>query len=368
MSNSIYIHFPFCTTKCGYCSFYSETYSHKRVLSYFKKLKEDIKDNKLDVNYAKTIYFGGGTPSLLSPEMLQEIISMIPHDKKSEITLECNPITLTDCYLEELSKTEVNRLSLGIQSMIEEELELLERRHTPEQIVSLISKLRVKGYTNISGDLMYGLKGQSINRLRRNIDKYMKLNLDHISIYALSIDSSCRFYREGCKVSCDDIVADMYSIICQELADYGFIQYEISNFSSGIGNESAHNLSYWNQENYYGLGAGAVGALYDCDYIKAKRITNEPLDDWLNNAKARVEYLSKKELEEEYIMLQLRLNRGLDNTLLQNRYGYNIIEAKKAILDKYSNQGYLRISENVISLTNKSRFISNYIISDLLED
>ncbi len=364
----IYIHVPFCTTKCGYCSFYSEKYSRQRIQEYLDILSKEI--NLYQAQYKlvpKTIYFGGGTPSLLRPSDISKILHLFPNlDSNCEITIEANPITLTNSYITELSHTKINRVSLGLQSSLEKNLTFLGRKHKANDVQSIIKRLREIKINNISLDLIYGIPNQSIADLQEDIKFYTNQDIEHISIYCLSIDEGSLFYENQVSLPHSDLVADMYSLIVDQLPTLGFRQYEISNFCKD-NQYSIHNLSYWDCKNYLGLGPGAVGTINNIRYY------NPHFQPWKDNVEqgkilTDIEHLDNLSKINEYIMLKLRLVSGLDLNSFRTRFAYNIYDAKKKIIDKYVEQGFLDFSGSNLSLTNKGKFVSNYIISDLLED
>jgi oxygen-independent coproporphyrinogen-3 oxidase len=361
----IYIHVPFCTTKCGYCSFYSEQFSRLKREEFVTTLLKEI--DLFSKNYdliPKSIYFGGGTPSLLTPEEIKDIINKFDYDKDTEITIEANPITLTPKYISQLSKTGVNRVSLGVQSGKTKFLKFLERKH--EDVNRQLVLLREYGFKNISVDLMYGFPQQTLDDVREEIEYYNALDVEHISLYCLSIDEGCKFFEDNVILPDSDLVADMYHLICSSLLTKGFAQYEISNFTRP-GYESVHNSSYWEGVDYLGLGAGAVGT------INSVRYNNADYKEWKDNIDAgkimqEVEELSDIDKSNEYIMLQMRLNRGLDIMQLKDKYKIDLLTSKRHEIDKYVNQKYIEVKGNSLCLTNKGRFVSNYIISDFLEE
>ncbi len=366
--NHIYIHYPFCTSRCGYCSFYTQNFSLAKQKDYLEILRQEIGlvNNLYDL-LPQTIYLGGGSPSLLTPNQIEEIIQLLHGNKLTcEISLECNPITLTPKYIDNLAKTQINRLSLGIQSLDDRFLDYLGRKHKAKQVKTTLQNLRYSNFTNISGDLIYGLPKQKISDVERDIDKFIELELNHISIYCLSLDSDAPLYPDRSLIPEDELVADMYLLICTRLKEAGFTQYEISNFSKGR-YQSQHNLAYWQQKDYLGLGAGAYGTI---DKI---RYNNSSFNEWEQSIRKEIlfpeqEFLSRHDKLNEYIMLQLRLNQGLSLSKLKEIYAYDMVKEKKAILELFSSQNLIKQNDEKIYLTDKSRFISNYIISELMED
>lgn len=363
-----YIHFPFCTSRCGYCSFYTEQFSLKNREKFAEVLAEEIAQTH---NYYEfrpaTIYFGGGTPSLMSPLQLRGLIDLFPERSETcEITLECNPITLTKTYIAEISQLGINRISLGIQSMQDSNLKYIGRKHTPAQVVEVVKNLRQKGFKNISGDLIYGIPHQTVAAVKQDIEEFLKLDLEHISIYCLSLEEDSLLFKDVKLLPEDEVVAESYQLICAELEKAGYCQYEISNFAKG-NHHSHHNLAYWEGKDYLGLGAGAYGTLANMRY------NNNDLLQWEQDiAGARLfpnqEDLTKRDMINEYIMLQLRLNSGLSPELLKQKYNFDIWETKKEIIREFIKAALLEEKEGKLCLTQKSRFISNYIISELMEE
>lgn len=366
--NHFYIHFPFCTSRCGYCSFYTEQFSLKGKDKFVKLITSEIEQTKELYDFRpKTIYFGGGTPSLLPTKELQEIISQFPNTNKNcEITMECNPITLTESYINELVQSGITRVSLGIQSLQNANLKYLNRRHTPAQVKESIENLRKHGFENISGDLMYGLPKQTILDVEADIKDFLNLGLDHISIYCLSLEEDTALFKDLNSIPEDEIVAEMYQLICEKLEFAGYQQYEISNFAQASFH-SEHNLAYWEQKDYLGLGAGAYGTLGNMRY------NNAGFTEWQANVENKElfpnrEELSPKDKLNEYIMLQLRLNKGLSLDALSKKYDLDLGEKKKDIIAKFIKADLLEKKDERLCLTYKSRFISNYIISELMEE
>lgn len=366
--NHFYIHIPFCTSRCGYCSFYTEPFSLNNKSELLINIGKELHLYQKRYSFEPhSIYFGGGTPSLLQPSELEEILSHFSYEtQQCEITLECNPITLTENYLEELSATDINRISLGIQSLNPAFLKYLNRRHSPEMVQEVISQLRTKGFKNISGDLIYGIPNQTKEDLEADIERFLQLGLDHISIYCLSLDSDSKLYSDVDKLPHDELVSEMYQLICTKLELAGFKQYEISNFTK-CGFESKHNLSYWEQKDYLGIGAGAFGTIGNIRY------NNNEFKEWVANVESgqillNSELLSPTDSLNELIMLSLRLNKGLDLESLKSLYNYDLTTEKKELIDKFIKLKLVEVNERRLCLTSASRFISNYIISELMED
>ena len=288
MAKNAYIHIPFCKSKCNYCTFVSFNALNSKP-AYLEALKSEIQSTYQGENL-ETLYFGGGTPSLLSIDEFKELLSLFdntPHPKPSpsrgegasrsnlniniptEITVEINPEGITEEYLSELNKLGVNRISIGSQTFDDEKLKLIGRRHSAREIETAVNLARNAGFNNISLDLIYGLPTQSIEGFKADLEKAVGLGVEHISLYGLKIEKGCYFYKNTPKDLPDnDLQADMYLTAIERLTKNGFEHYEISNFAKK-GFESRHNLNYWNNNTYYGFGLSASG------YLNKTRYTNE---------------------------------------------------------------------------------------------
>jgi len=253
-----YIHIPFCEKKCPYCSFFSIAQEESPLREqYCQLLQKELEI--LQTNWKiipKTIYFGGGTPSVLEPRQLQTIIEKFDDEYFEEITIEVNPIHLTEKFIRGISETKINRISIGAQSFLDKELLLLGRLHREIHTINGFNLLRKNHFDNLSLDIIYGLPNQTLEDLKITIEKVLSLNPEHVSLYCLSLDESVPLFKKKEQIPPDDTVADMYNFIRHQLTESDYIQYEISNFSKA-GYQSKHNLCYWTHKEYVGLGAGA---------------------------------------------------------------------------------------------------------------
>jgi oxygen-independent coproporphyrinogen-3 oxidase len=249
----LYIHVPFCSKKCPYCDFFSVKYSKQGVLEFVENIKNEIKTYpKEEID---TIYFGGGTPSILPIEFLEQVVFSINEHfmvKTEEMTIEVNPNTVNIDNLREYKKLGFNRLSVGVQSLNDNELQFLGRQHSAEKALECIKNAKNAGFTNISADIMLGIPGQTVKNLSETIEKLQEVQ--HISAYILKIEENTPFYG-NIEVD-EDISADLYLFAVKKLEEMGFLQYEISNFAKK-GFKSKHNLKYWKCEEYIGLGKSA---------------------------------------------------------------------------------------------------------------
>jgi len=358
----IYFHVPFCAKKCPYCDFYSGSFTKKAAEGYTAAVIRNIRHYSQPERVTDTVYFGGGTPSLLTAGQLSEIIEAVRSNfslsQEAEITLEANPATLTPEKLAELRKIGVNRLSIGVQSMIPEELSFLGRSHTPERASKAVLDAHNAGFDNISCDLMIALPGQTISSLKASIEALVELPITHISAYILKVEEGTLFAERNVAdlLPDEDETAALYLEMVRLLEERGFMQYEISNFAVP-GHESKHNCRYWLCKDYLGIGPAAhscFGGKRFCvpsdiaDFISSEHQNEDITDD------APCSF-------EERVMLRLRLTKGLD--LRDEPEHRSDIEKKVPAL---VSAGYVRFDGNVISLTPEGFLVSNSVISSLI--
>lgn len=364
--NYIYLHIPFCIKKCNYCSFFSVKSNAEFINNYIRFLKNEIKlyQKKYSI-LPKTIYFGGGTPSLLSYGQINDILSQFNLSDVEEITLEANPVSLKPKYIKEIEKTPINRISIGIQSMIDDELKVLGRIHNSKQIEPMIKMLKNVGFNNISLDLIYGLPNQNLSDVIYSLSKIIALKSQHISIYCLSLEKNVLLYKKREFIPEDGIVRAFYDKIVNTLNDNGFMQYEISNFSKK-GFESKHNSAYWTDKDYLGLGASAAG------YINGIRYNNPPnLEEYFDNVKncnlmPNSYKISSLEHAQEFLFLGLRQNGGISISEFIKKFDeetFNIFYKK---MEHFVKQGFIVKSDDRIFLSQKAFFVSNSIFNELV--
>ena len=366
----LYIHIPFCIKKCNYCDFVSYPGMLLNEDLYVQRLIEEAKSYKDNNLKFDTIYFGGGTPSLLKAENIGKILECVKsnfdvlHD--SEITIEVNPSTIDYEKALKLKSYGINRVSLGAQSFIDEELKLLGRTHLSEDIINSFNILRKAGFNNISLDLMYALPKQSLSSLSTSIDKVLKLNPEHISCYGLKIEDNTPFGKmlsDGTiKEKSDDEYAKMYELIIDILEKNGYNQYEISNFSKE-GSESKHNLKYWLSKEYIGLGLSASS------YYSSSRYTNTyDFDKYIKSfEKAENITLSKEDKMSEYMILSLRLCKiGANKKEFEKLFGISIKEKFSNQINKHIKTGMIIEKEDRFILNPKVYFVSNSILCDFI--
>lgn len=361
----IYIHVPFCESRCNYCDFYSNTCFDDDLLDrYAKKICQDLTGFALSFENrcVDTIYFGGGTPSLFGAKRTQQIIDHISKNfrlKNPEITLEMNPCGVNLKLLQGLKIAGVNRLSIGLQSANLAELEFLGRSHTPLDFKRCVELAHRCGIDNISADIILGVKGQTAKTLDKTIDFCMNLPLSHISAYILKVEPGTRLY-EKFEVD-EDLSADLYLHLVSRMKTFGFLQYEISNFARGA-YESRHNLKYWQLSDYIGLGPAA----HSC--YGGKRFSYEKsLEKYIGNDEFSAPvFQDEVNFYTEFVMLGLRLASGVDLSFIENRFGKDISCVLKTRAKIFVEKNLAKIVDRRLMLTVDGFLLSNAIINSLL--
>ncbi len=358
----IYIHVPFCISKCPYCDFYSVVPENveKYVYAVCREIRKWGRNSK---NIVDTIYFGGGTPSLLKSDMIGEIIECIYENFKvlnPEITMEINPADYIFLDFEKLKNFGLNRVSVGAQSFSDLELKSLGRRHNKNDVLLTLNSLQKAHIDNISLDLMLGIPHQGEESIKNFVDLCFKNNVKHISAYLLKIEKGTGFYfnRDRLNLPSNDRSAELYEYAVKILEKMGYQQYEISNFS--VPNfESKHNLKYWNLDEYIGIGPSAHSL------FRGKRFYyKSSLNDFIEHSDVFEE--GEFEPEIEYIMLRMRLIEGLNSEKFEKKFGKSIPKVYFKRVEKYSKTGFLTYDENGIRLTKKGFLLSNTVIGEIL--
>jgi len=359
---SAYIHIPFCEQICSYCDFCKLLYNENLVNKYLNKLKEEIlstyKGEKL-----KTIYIGGGTPSSLTIPQLNKLFDIIDIFNKEniyELTIECNFENTPEEKLELFKKRGVNRLSFGIESTDKKQLALLNRKLNKTHTKDIINYAKSIGIDNINVDLIYALPKQNINDLKIDLDFILSLGIKHISTYSLIIENHTLLSIKNIQNISQETDSEMYKFICSYLKKHEFNHYEISNFSKK-GYESNHNLTYWNNLEYYGFGLGASSYIGNKRYSNTKSYTKYIKNIYLGD----IEYLTEKDTIEYEIMLNLRTSKGISKETFYKKFNKNIESCYN-----YNNlilQGFLKEKDNYIYIPEDKWYISNEIIVRFLE-
>jgi oxygen-independent coproporphyrinogen III oxidase len=368
----LYIHIPFCKKACHYCDFHFSTQVDAKA-QLCEALAQEL---ALQAQYLseplETIYFGGGTPSLLTENDINLIFDSIHRYYKitehAEVTLEANPDDLTSENLSIFKRAGINRLSIGVQSLDNEVLQFLNRSHNAEQAFKSIQNARNQGFFNINVDLIYAIPGRNIAKLDHDIEQLLALEPEHISAYSLTIEAKTVFghWASSGKLSpeTEDENAHQFEWVIKALTQTGFDHYEISNYARP-GYQSQHNSSYWKQKKYLGIGPSAhsfngtarqVNIANNHAYIRALAAKQIP---------ATVETLSREDHINEYIMTSLRTMWGCDTQYLKSTYQYDIIESQKKYLNQAGTAGLLTIESNIIRLTHSGKMLADKIAADL---
>ena len=386
---SIYLHIPFCQYRCSYCDFNTYTSLGDIKEVYADALAREIEQVLADKqSNAKTIFFGGGTPSLLSHTAFQKIFKRIRQvtsiDAKAEITIEANPETVDLAYMQGLEELGINRISFGAQSIHAHDLEVLGRQHQFDTVVKGIEATRQAGIENISIDLIYGVPGQTLANWRSSVETVLALGLPHLSFYCLTVEPGTSLHRDvhGGRIPLPDpdLAADQYDIACELMEAAGYEHYEISNWALP-GHQSEHNLTYWRNGEYLGLGAGAHGhaGQYRYHVVKQPRVYMRRLQAEqaghpypLSAAVADFHVISPEEEMADTIMMGLRLLiDGLDLDRFERRFGVSFQERfqqeLKDLLALELVEMHPSAERNALRLTPKGRFLSNQVFHRFID-
>lgn len=371
--SGLYIHIPFCTKRCAYCGFFSTTYNNM-IDKYVDTLCLEIKNRKdyIGKDLLRTIYFGGGTPSLLNKNQLVKIFDSIYSSFNTEsiieTTIECNPDDLSPEYIQMLSSLQINRISIGIQTFDDKLLSFLGRRHNSNQAINAVKECKYYGFSNISIDLMYGLPGQDISMQSEDIKQAIMLDVPHISAYHLSYEDNTplKMMKDNKSIMAleEDISVSMFDNACSSLKRAEYNHYEISNFCRD-GFESKHNSGYWNNTTYLGLGAGAHS------YNGFSRQWNpNDINSYINGIEngsdvSQKEVLSATDKYNESIMLALRTSKGIDIEHFKQIFGSQAVDKILNDTRRYIDSGTLIHEKDFIRFKEHSLFISDEIISSL---
>lgn len=374
----LYIHVPFCAQKCNYCDFNSYKIEEKNqktdyLISIRKEMelyKEEFKSKEFT-----SVFLGGGTPSILTPEelttLMENIYSNFNIGKDAEITMECNPGTLDKVKLKAIKSLGINRLSMGLQVTQDHHLKYIGRIHTYEQFEKNYKDAIEVGINNINVDLMYSLPNQSFDEWKETLNKIINLNPSHISAYSLILEEGTKFYdmylNKEFELNDEEVDINIYNYTIDTLCKNGYHQYEISNYSKE-GYECKHNIVYWQCDNYLGLGPGASGYINNyrysniCDikgYNKCLEYDKRPIEE--------KNILSKKDEMEEFIFMGLRMNKGINLDEFYKRFNIDFKHRYNNILDKLKNLNLIIEQNNNIILTQRGREISNTVFVEFID-
>lgn len=363
---SAYVHIPFCTQICYYCDFSKVFIKNQPVDSYLEHLLEEFRS--YDIQKLRTLYIGGGTPTALSASQLEVLLKGLTKNLDlsalEELTIEANPGDLDADKIAVLKNSAVNRVSLGVQTFDDKMLKKIGRSHLEKDIYENIDRLKLAGFNNISIDLIYALPGQTMEQVKENVAKAIGLEIPHMSLYSLILENHTvfmnRMRRGKLPLPKEELEAEMFEYIIAELERAGFEHYEISNFSKH-GFESRHNLMYWDNAEYYGIGAGASG------YVNGVRYKNHgPIRHYLSaveegNARITEEHLSQKEQMEEEMFLGLRKKSGVSMVRFEEKFGRSFEGLYGEIVRDLVQQGLVQIEGDRVRMTKRGLFLGDTV-------
>ena len=363
---SAYVHIPFCTQICYYCDFSKVFIKNQPVDSYLEHLLEEFRS--YDIQKLRTLYIGGGTPTALSASQLEVLLKGLTKNldlsSLEELTIEANPGDLDEDKIAVLKNSPVNRVSLGVQTFDDKMLKKIGRSHLEKDIYENIDRLKLAGFDNISIDLIYALPGQTMEQVKDNVAKAIGLDIPHMSLYSLILENHTvfmnRMRRGKLPLPKEELEAEMFEYIIAELERAGFEHYEISNFSKS-GFESRHNLMYWDNAEYYGIGAGASG------YVNGIRYKNHgPIRHYLSaveegNARITEEHLSQKEQMEEEMFLGLRKKSGVSMARFEEKFGRSFDGLYGEIVRDLVQKGLMQIEGDRVRMTKRGLFLGDTV-------
>ncbi len=370
-NTGIYIHIPFCKSKCAYCDFNSYAGLEDCISPYFSALNKEISlASKETDSVIDTIYFGGGTPSFVAPSFIQKtldtVFSCYNVSSNAEISIECNPKTIDLDGLRLLKSSQANRLSIGLQSTDDAFLRTLGRIHNVNDFEDCLTNARRAGFDNISIDLMYGLPEQTISHWQKTLEDATSFGAQHISCYCLKIEENTPFARCNLSLPDDDTVADMYDVCVSYLKSHGYERYEISNFAKEK-MYSKHNLKYWKCEDFRGFGAGAYSYINNIRFSN-ERLVNEYIKKINETGSAITETIKSSLADQisEFIFLGLRCESGISLPEFEQNFNCSIFDIYPDVINKYVNAGFLICDKSTLRFSDKGFFVSNSILSDFV--
>ena len=374
MASSVYIHIPFCATKCYYCAFNTYAFHKEQAKAYLQALHTEMELYVSETDPLQTIFIGGGTPSILSANALSQLLTDIHQHFRitpdAEITVECNPGTVDIEKLRVMQDNGVNRLSFGLQAMQDETLKQLGRIHTVAEFLESYHLAREGGFENINIDLIFALPDQTIDAWHHTLNQVISLEPTHISAYNLVMEETTPFYEwwqaGELHLPSEDTEADMFQYTIETLTTHGYTHYEICNFARP-NREALHNLVYWNNQSCIGLGAGASG------YVNGVRYSNiRGIAPYINKLAERTKPIADRERltgdteKAETLMLALRKREGISLDVYQNRFGEQIEVAFGSILKKWMDLGLLERTATHLRLTARGLFLANEVFVELM--
>ena len=388
MPLGLYISVPFCRTKCTYCNFASDVFSRAVFERYIDRVCADIHSTPETATQmggllepeADSIYLGGGTPTVLDSQQLRRLFVTVKQNFRilpdAEVTIECAPGTLTPEHLETLVQSGVNRVSLGVQSFVDQEAASVGRLHKRATVLEDVARLRRVGINNINVDLIAGIPHQNAASWRESVQSAIALGVAHISVYMLEIDDDSRLGREliagGTRyhahfVPNEELTTELYEMACDELNAAGVTQYEISNFARDR-SQSRHNLKYWTRQPYVGFGVDAHSMLQSANeqYDAVRFSTPDSIEQYVANAPLTRTEVSRQGALEETFFLGLRLNKGVDLKQVHQQFGEPALQATSPIIAELEAAGLLGQQHDRIRLTPGGRLLSNEVFERFL--
>lgn len=380
----IYIHIPFCARKCNYCDFYSLASGEDEKKSYIEALKREIKEvsKKVNADYqVYTIYFGGGTPSIIKADYIKEVLDVIrshfklyKDDFYPEITIECNPKTVDMDKLSIYKEAGINRISLGLQSTDNDELKLLGRIHTYEDFLESYEMVRKSGFKNVNIDLMSAIPNQKIETYEKSLNEIIRLNPEHISSYSLIIEEGTPFFKKYSEnaplfseLPSEDEDREMYALTSEKFSKAGYERYEISNYAKE-GFYSRHNTSYWDRVPYLGFGAGASSFFENERYKNMANLKEYIEKAGIEDIREEIIKLNLNDAMSEFMFLGLRKVVGVSKSEFKSNFTFCVEEIFGENIKKYINNKLLIDNGEFLRLSDRGLDISNYVISDFLLD
>lgn len=365
---SLYIHIPFCRKKCFYCSFPVAVVGQASIEKYLKCLLREIKFYK--GKKLKTIYLGGGTPSLLNRDQLEKILSAIKSNfhylSDTEFTIESNPDDIDYAKMKAIKTCGINRISLGVQSFNDHYLEYLGRTHKCSDVYNAFEILRKVGFDNINLDVMYSFPEQTSREIKKDLKSLVHLRPEHVSCYCLSIEQQSRFLLKGVSLPAGQNQAKAYECVRRFLEENGFHQYEVSNFAKAK-RKSQHNLNYWEGGNYIGVGMGAHS---HCDGKRSWNVSK--LKEYIRKIEAGespqegCEYLTSDKRLKETMLFGLRMNKGVNVRILEDKFQCHITREEKKEINCFVKNGLLDNNKGCIRATDKGRLVLDEISARLI--
>ncbi|MCI5649383.1 MAG: radical SAM family heme chaperone HemW [Fusicatenibacter sp.] len=367
----LYVHIPFCVRKCAYCDFVSKPGTSAEQKRYVESLLAEIEKAEHDPEYeVVSVFFGGGTPSILRSEFLTSILAALGEHftfaPETEITLEANPGTVDMEKLLAYRKAGFNRISFGCQSIHAEELKRLGRIHTFEEFQESFYMARKAGFDNISVDLMSGLPGQTLSSLEESLKTVAGMKPEHLSVYSLIVEMGTPFADQKLDLPDEDTEREMYEMTGRLLKDYGFWQYEISNYAKK-GYACRHNRGYWERTEYLGFGPSAASLYQNRRWTNIRDVKQYMESEGAaDRIRTDQEILSEKDCMEEFMFLGLRMTQGVSRKKFFDLFGKRMESVYGEVLKKYGQMGMLTVSEDQVALSRAGISVSNVILSEFL--